>query len=225
VNSVWAKTKMQGQLVAGQWVEVSMEHLATPVQLNGFVLSLRPSEVLLTFPELLTPPCGLESEGQATFRYSNQSGAHTATGHIVRVASGPPVTVTFERLASVDRGQKRSPLPAFANLPVSVQVVTSSVASSIGRQDGRGCTQKLNADGMLLETTLLLAVGDVLRLVVTAGHGRAGRLLHGRVVRSFELEPKNERPLGVGVEFFHETESDRAAWLQFAAEFQGQARR
>ena len=203
-----------------------MDDLHTPVQLNGFVLSWRTSEVLLTFPELIAPPRGLESEGQATFRYSNQFGSHTATGHIVRVASGPPVTVTFERLAKVDGGQKRGQLQAFVNVPVSVQVITSSVASSIGRQDGRAHTQKLSTDGMLLETTLLLAVGDVLRLVVlTDPEPAQGRVLHGRVVRSFELDQKSERPFGVGVEFVHETEGDRIAWVQFAAEFRGPARR
>ena len=56
------KGNMEGQLVAGQWVEVSMEDLQTPVLLSGFVLSMRPSEVLLTFPDLLAPPQGLESE-------------------------------------------------------------------------------------------------------------------------------------------------------------------
>jgi hypothetical protein len=92
---------MESQLVAGQWVEVSMEDLQTPVLLSGFVLSMRPSEVLLTFPELLAPPKGLESEAQATVRYSTQSGQFTAIGQILRVAAGPPVTVTFKRLSPI----------------------------------------------------------------------------------------------------------------------------
>ena len=65
---------MESQLVAGQWVEVSMEDLQIPVLLSGFVLSMQPSGVLLTFPELLAPPKGLEFEAEATLRYSNRSG-------------------------------------------------------------------------------------------------------------------------------------------------------
>ena len=125
---------MEGQLVAGQWVEVSMEDLRPPVQLSGFVLSLRQSEMLLTFPELVAPPSGLESECLATLRYSNRYGFHTATGHVVRVASGPPVTVTFERLAQVETDQRRAFYRAAIRVPVSVEVVTTSVPSSFGQQ-------------------------------------------------------------------------------------------
>ena len=162
---------MQGQLVAGQWVEVSMEDLHTPVQLNGFVLSLRTSEVLLTFPELLAPPSGLESEGRATLRFSNQAGLHTAIGHIVRVASGPPVTVTFERLGGVASDLRRVSSRPSTNLCVSVRVMASSVSSSVGQGESRGYAQTMSDDGMLLQTSVLLAVGDVVRLSVPVGDG------------------------------------------------------
>jgi hypothetical protein len=209
---------MHRQLVAGQWVEVSMEDLQTPVQLNGFVLSLRPSEVLLTFPELLAPPIGLESEGRATLRYSNQFGLQTTIGHIVRVASGPPVTVTLERLEGVITGQQRGSSRALANLPVSVQVKTSSVSSSVGQGEWRGYAETVNGDGMLLQTALLLAVGDVVGVAVPSG-GEATNawVLQGRVIRVTQLELQGERPFGVQIDFLHESLDERDRWLRFVA--------
>jgi PilZ domain len=214
---------MESQLVAGQWVEVSMEDLQHPVLLSGFVLSLRPSEVLLTFPELLSPPKGLESEAQATVRYSNQSGQFTAVGNILRVAAGPPVTVTFKRLAPLGADPRRIPIRTAARLPVSVRVVTSSVASSLGQEDMPGWTENLSASGMLLGTSLLLAIGDVLRLAVS--HGAECTVMHGRVIRVHESEDRAQSQFGVGVELVHGSEVERQRWLVFLARLQGQQRR
>ena len=200
-----------------------MEDLQTPVLLSAFVLSLRPSEVLLTFPELLAPPKGLEFEAQATLRYRNHSGRHTAIGHILRVAAGPPVTVTFKRPAPLGTDPRQSPVRTAARLPVSVHVVTSSVASSLGQEDTPDSTENLSASGMLLGTSLLLAVGDFLRLVVS--HGAEGAVVHGRVIRVHESEDREQGQFGVGVEFVHETEAERERWLTFLARFQGRERR
>jgi hypothetical protein len=214
---------MESQLVAGQWVEVSMEDLQTPVLLTGFVLSLRPSEVLLTFPELLVPPKGLESEAQATVRYKNQAGQFTAVGQILRVAAGPPVTVTFKRLSPMGADPRRAPIRTAVRLPVSVRVVTSSVTSSLGQQDRPGWTENISSTGILLGTSLLLAVGDVLRLAVS--HGTEGVVVHGRVIRVQESEAKEQAQFGVGVELAHPSEADRQRWFAFLARFQNQQRR
>ena len=198
-----------------------MEDLQTPVLLSGFVLSMRPSEVLLTFPELLAPPKGLESEAQATVRYNNRAGQFTAIGQIQRVAAGPPVTVTFKRLAP--RGSDLRPIRTAARLPVSVRVITSSVASSLGQDDMPCLTENLSVGGMFLGTSLLLAVGDVLRLTVS--NGIEGQVVHGRVIRVHECEDKEQARFGVGVEFVYAEEAERKCWLAFFARFQRQERR
>lgn len=200
-----------------------MEDLQTPVLLSGFVLSMRPSEVLLTFPELLVPPQGLESEAQATVRYSTQSGQYTAIGQILRVAAGPPVTVTFKRLSPTGTDPRRIPIRTAARLPVSVRVVTSSVASSLGQEDMPGWTENLSSTGMLLATSLLLAVGDVLRLAVSLGAEVA--LVHGRVTRVQESEDKKGGRFGVGVEIVSSGDSERARWLVFLERVQRQERK
>jgi hypothetical protein len=200
-----------------------MEDLQTPVLLSGFVLSLRPSEVLLTFPELLAPPRGLESEAQATVRYSNQAGRFVAIGHILRVATGPPVTVTFKRLSPMGADPRRAPIRTAAKLPVSVRVVTSSVTSSLGQEDMPGWTENLSSTGILLGTSLLLAVGDVLRLAVS--HGTEGVVVHGRVIRVHESEDNAQARFGVGVELAHPGEVDRQRWFSFLARFLNQERR
>ena len=200
-----------------------MEDLQSPVLLSGFVLSLRPSEVLLTFPELLAPPKGLESEAQATVRYSNQSGQFTAVGQIQRVAAGPPVTVTFNRLSQLGADPRRAPIRIAARMPVSVRVVTSSVASSLGQEDMPGWTENVSSSGILLGTSLLLAVGDVLRLAVC--HGAESVVVHGRVIRVHENEDKEQAQFGVGVELVHPSEADRQRWFTFLARFQSRERR
>ena len=217
------KSNMESQLVAGQWVEVSMEDLQIPVLLSGFVLSMRPSEVLLTFPELLAPPMGLESEAQATVRYNNRAGQFTAIGQIQRVAAGPPVTVTFKRLSARGSDPLSRPIRTAARLPVSVRVVTSSVTSSLGQHDMPGWTENLSLSGMLISTSLLLAVGDVLHLAVR--YGVEGPVVNGRVIRVHECEDRAQARFGVGVEFVHADEGERKCWLAFLARFQGQERR
>jgi hypothetical protein len=214
---------MESQLVTGQWVEVSMEDLQTPVLLSGFVLSMRPSEVLLTFPELLAPPKGLEFEAEATLHYSNRSGQYTAIGHIMRVAAGPPVTVTFKQLAPIGRDPRRSPLRTAANLSVSVRVVSSSVSSSLGQEDMPGSTENVSASGLLLVMSLLLAVGDVVRLLVS--HGPESVVVHGRVIRVYESENKERGQFGVGIEFVHEDAAEQEGWRAFLACFHRRERK
>lgn len=194
-----------------------MEDLQTPVFLSGFVLGMRPSEVLLTFPELLAPPKGLEFEAEATLRYSNRSGQYTAIGHILRVASGPPVTVTFKRLALAESDPWRSPLRTAANLPVLVRVVTSSVSSSLGQEDMPGSTDNVSATGLLLMMSLLLAVGDVVRLLVSKGSESV--VVQGRVIRVYESEHRERGQFGVGIAFMHEDEAERENWQAFLAHF------
>ena len=190
-----------------------MEELPTPVLLNGFVLSLRPSEVLLTFPELLEPPEGLESEPQATVRYSNASGSFVAMGIIVRVASGPPVTVTFKRLVPAGSGPRRPQARSTAVFPVSLHIVRSRVEPAGGLDEISGIAQDISDRGMLLKTSVLLAVGDLVRLVACDEPDQVE--VHGRVVRVFEGEVKGQ--FGVGIEFLFGTDDERERWACFAA--------
>jgi hypothetical protein len=183
---------------------------------------MQPSEVLLTFPELPMPPQGLEFEAEATLRYGNRSGHYTAIGRILRVAAGPPVTVTFKRLARAESDTRRSPMRTSASLPVSVRVVTSSVSSSLGQEDMPGVTENVSTNGILLATSLLLAVGDVVRLLVS--NGAEDSVVHGRVIRVSEGENKGRGQFVMGIELAHEDEVEREGWLAFLAHFQRRER-
>jgi hypothetical protein len=208
-----ARGNLEGQLVPGQWVEVSIERLPTPVLLNGFVLSLRPSEVLLTFPELLEPPEELESEAQASVHYSNASGSFVAMGIIVRVASGPPVTVTFKRLVPAGSEPRRPQVRSPAVFPVSLHIVCSRVEPPDGLDGISGMVQEVSDSAMLLKTSVLLAVGDRVRLVPRDEPDPVG--VQGRVVRVFEDEGKGQ--FGVGIELIFKDDEERERWLRFAA--------
>lgn len=195
-----------------------MEDLPVPILLHGFVLSLRPSEVLLTFPELPGPPQGLESEAQATLRYDSQAGQVTALGRILRVASGPPVTVTFKRLVPMVSDPRRSLVRTSANLPVSVRVLSSSVNASVSQEEIPSMTQNLSSSGMLISTSLLLAVGDLLRLRVQNGGNQVD--VRGRVSRVFENENPTAARFGVGIELVPDSDGERESWMDFLGEFQ-----
>jgi hypothetical protein len=69
----------------------------------------------------------------------------------------------------------------------------------------------------------LLAVGDVLRLVVTLGS--EGVVVHGRVIRVQESEDKKQGQFGVGVEIANASDTERARWLAFVARVQRQERK
>jgi hypothetical protein len=214
---------MVSQLVAGQWVEVSMQDLRTPVLLSGFVLGLQPRGVLLTFPELLAPPEGLDIEAHATLCYRNHSGRHTAVGHILRVVAGPPVTVTFKHPVPMTTDPRRLPVRTAARLPVSLHLVFPSASPPPGQEDLHGSTENLGASGAFVWTSRLLAVGDVLRLAVSLGAESA--VVRGRVVRIVESEDGEDHRFGVGVEFVHATETERECWLAFLARLQSRDRR
>lgn len=199
-----------------------MEDLPTPMCLSGFVLRSRAGELLLTFPELPAPPKGLESEGQATLRYSNHGGQFSAVAQIQRVSSGPPVTVTFKRVAGLGMDARRAPVRVAARLPVVVRAVSSSVATSVGQIDGDGWTDDLSASGLLLSTSLLLAVGDVLHLRVSFDDSIE---VYGRVVRVHESDSGEHGRFGVGVELHPKSEAERQSWLGFAGRLQNRSRR
>jgi hypothetical protein len=81
-----------------------------------------------------------------------------------------------------------------------------------------GWTENLSSNGMLLGTSLLLAIGDVLRLAVA--YGADGTVVHGRVIRVQESEAKEQAQFGVGVELVHASEAGRQQWLGFLTRFQ-----
>jgi hypothetical protein len=204
------KGSKEGQLVAGQWVEVSIEGLHAPVLLSGFVLSLRPNEVLLTFPELLEPPEGLEAEAHASVRYSNLSGSFIARGPIVRVASGPPVTVTFKRLLASPAELRQAAARSSALFPVSMQILSSRVEASVGLDGVSGMAQLQSERRLLLKTSLLLAVGDSVRLVAS---DEPEVCVQGRVVTVSESEGQ----FSVGIDLNSDGPANRERWLHFTA--------
>jgi hypothetical protein len=84
-----------------------------------------------------------------------------------------------------------------------------------------GWTENVSETGMLLATSLLLAVGDVLRLALSSGLD--GVVVRGRVTRVQEGEDKKQ--FGVGVEIANVSDTERARWVAFVARIQRQERR
>jgi hypothetical protein len=86
-----------------------------------------------------------------------------------------------------------------------------------------GWSENVSETGMLLATSLLLAVGDVLRLALSSGPESVE--VNGRVTRVQESEDKNRGQFRVGVEIANASDTERARWVAFVARVQRQERK
>jgi len=216
---------MEGQLVTGQWVELLAGDPASLQRLSGFVLSLRPAEMLITFPDLLDVPAWLESGADVTIRHGSHFGQHTGQVRILRVAVGPPPSVVLERLTQVETEQRRRCYRVPACLPLSIRVTESLRKELVGQEEPRGRTRNISASGILVETGLPVTVGDVVELTVLGlGLGLATsqprHVILGRVVRVEALDTSSRRSKGVAVELVPESDQSKTQWAQFAIELQ-----
>jgi Tfp pilus assembly protein PilZ len=211
---------MEGQLVTGQWVEILAGDPATATCLSGFVLSLRPTEMLITFPDLLELPAWLESGGEVRVRHASHFGQHSGLVRILRVAAGPPPSLVLERLTHVETEQRRRSVRHAACLPVSIRVVASKRKQQIGLQEARARTRNLSASGLLIETSLLLRVGEIVELTLAEVDPglvlRPDRFaIRGKVVRVDALGTSPRRAQGAAVELVPDNEASRTKWAQF----------
>ena len=215
---------MEGQLVTGQWVDVLAGDPASPQHLSGFVLSLRPTEMLITFPDLLDVPAWLESGADVTIRHGSHFGRHTGQVRILRVAVGPPPSVVLERMTQMETEQRRRCYRVPACLPLSIRVTESTRKELVGQEEARARTRNVSASGILVETALPVTVGDIVELTVS-GLGlepatlQTRYVIQGRVVRVEALDSSSRRSKGIAVELVPEYDQ-KIQWAQFAIELQ-----
>jgi hypothetical protein len=94
---------------------------------------------------------------------------------------------------------------------VALHIVRSRVAALSGPDGIQGTAQNLSHKTMILHTSLLLAVGDTLRLEL--GDGADSVAVHGRVIR-VERDSRGLTDFGVGVELAHETDDECRRWIE-----------
>jgi hypothetical protein len=209
------------KLVPGQWAEILPDGSAVP--LRGFVFSLRPGEVIFTFPDLPARPEGLEAGHGAQVRYASRTGRHTGHAGILRVASGPPVTAALQRPVMVETEQRREYPRVSVRLPATLAAGAESVPAAGGRSDGRARIRNLGAGGMLVETSLPLAAGDEVDLTVPESArsvARRARHVTGKVLR-VEKGAEGKRAARVaGVEFSFTSDDERDAWARLVLALQ-----
>jgi hypothetical protein len=203
------------QLVLGQWAEVFANGSLTP--LHGFVFSLRPGEVLFTFPDLLAAPDGLEAGHDVVVRYAGGSGRHTGHAAILRVAGGPPVTAALQRLVRVETEQRRRFSRLSVRLPATLAARDESPQEVSEESDAQASVRNLSAGGVSVETSLLLAAGDGVNLTVPEKArtvAKNARQVAGKVLR-VEKSGKRKRASRVAsVEFSFTSDDERNAWAQ-----------
>jgi hypothetical protein len=206
-------------LVLGQWAEIFPNGSVTP--LRGFVFSLRPGEVLFTFPDLLTCPEGLESGHEAVVRYASGSGRHTGHAAILRVASGPPVTVALQRLVRVETEQRRQFPRIRVRLPATLAAREEQAPG--GKGDARARIRDLGAGGISVETSLPLAAGDGVNLTVPEPARtltRNARQVAGKVLRVEKSAKGKRAPRVASVEFSFTSDDERDAWARLVLALQ-----
>jgi PilZ domain len=203
------------QLVLGQWVEIFPNGSLVP--LRGFVFSLRPGEVLFTFPDLPTSPEELEAGHEAVVRYSSGTGRHTGHAAILRVASGPPVTAAFQRLVRVETEQRRQYPRVSVRLPATLAAGAESTQLAGGQNDERARICDLGAGGISVETSLPLTAGDGVDLTLpeaTRTAARRARHVTGRVLRVEKSAERKRAARVASVEFSFTSDDERDAWAQ-----------
>ena len=203
------------QLVLGQWVEIFPNGSLVP--LRGFVFSLRPGEVLFTFPDLPTSPEGLEAGHEAVVRYSSGTGRHTGHAAILRVASGPPVTAAFQRLVRVETEPRRQYPRVSVRLPATLAAGAESTQLAGGQNDERARICDLGAGGISVETSLPLTAGDGVDLTLpeaTRTAARRARHVTGRVLRVEKSAERKRAARVASVEFSFTSDDERDAWAQ-----------
>jgi hypothetical protein len=214
-------TTLDAQLVLGQWAEIFPNGSVTP--LRGFVFSLRPGEVLFTFPDLLASPEGLESGHEAVVRYASGTGRHTGHAAILRVANGPPVTVALQRLVRVETEQRRQFPRISARLPATLAAGEESAQAAGEQSDARARIRNLGAGGISVETSLPLAAGDGVNLIVPEPPrtvARHARRVAGKVLRVEKSAKSKRAPRVASVEFSFTSDDERDAWAQLVLALQ-----
>ena len=216
------KAAQDTQLVLGQWAEIFANGSVTP--LRGFVFSLRPGEVLFTFPDLASCPKGLEAGHDVVVRYASGRGRHTGHAAILRVANGPPVTVAFQRLVRVESEQRRNYPRVNIRLPATLAAGEESAQAAGGKSDERARIHNLGAGGILVETSLPVVAGDGVDLVVpepakvtAAGHSRH---VAGKVLRVEESAERKRAARVASVEFSFASDDERDAWARLVLALQ-----
>jgi hypothetical protein len=203
------------QLVLGQWAEIFANGSLTP--LHGFVFSLRPGEVLFTFPDLLAAPDGLEAGHDVVVRYASGSGRHTGHAAILRVSGGPPVTAALQRLVRVETEQRRRFSRLSVRLPATLAAGDESRQAAGEQSDARASVRNLGAGGVSVEASLPLAAGYGVNLTVPEKArtvAKNARQVAGKVLR-VEKSGKRKRASRVAsVEFSFTSDDERNAWAQ-----------
>jgi hypothetical protein len=215
------KIAQDTRLVLGQWAEIFANGSLSP--LRGFVFSLRPGEVLFTFPDLATSPEGLEAGHDVVVRYASGTGRHTGHATILRVANGPPVTAAFQRLVRVETEQRRNYPRVSVRMPATLAAGEESTQAAGGRSDERARIRNLGAGGILVETSLPLAAGDGVDLTVP-DPARTQAMNPRRVtgmVRRVEKSAERKRAARVAsVEFSFTSDDERDAWARLVLALQ-----
>jgi hypothetical protein len=209
------------QLVLGQWAEIFPNGSLVP--LRAFVFSLRPGEVLFTFPDLPTSPEGLEAGHEAVVRYASGTGRHTGHAAILRVASGPPVTAALQRLGRVETEQRRQYPRVSVRLPATLAANAESSQPAGGQSDARARIRNLGAGGISVETSLPLTAGDGVDLTVP-GPARTvatnPRHVTGRVIRVEKGAERKRAARVASVEFSFTSDDERDAWARLVLSLQ-----
>jgi hypothetical protein len=211
------KIAQEAQLVAGQWAEILTARSATP--LHGFVFSIRPGEVLFTFPDLAACPSGLEPGRGLVVCYAGRTGRHTAQTAILRVAKGPPVTVAVQHLSNVATEQRRRYPRVSLKIPATLVAAQSSGQAAAPQSDERARIRNLGVGGMLLETSLSLAAGDSVNVTLpessrAVARHNGSRQVIGKVLRVEKTAEGRRKPKVASVEFSFNSDDERDGWAQ-----------
>ena len=208
------RTDPSAQLVPGQWAEIQIIGASSP--LRGFVFSLRPSEILFTFPEVADFPIGLEPGRSVVVSYWGRTGRHTGHATVLRAAKGPPVTVAIQHPKHIEFEPRRR-FPRVSLQAPSTMKAGQSEEETAPQSDERARIRDFGASGLLLETSLALAEGDAVNVTLPDSNRMAAqgaRQVKGKVLRVEKIGVGRRRPHVASVQFSFDSDDERDVWAR-----------
>jgi hypothetical protein len=212
------------QVLVGQAVELDIVGATPPSRVMGVVIAIPPREVLLSLASGAVAPPALLPGVEVDLSFTTSLGLHQARTTVLRVAPGRTVAVAVDRFENVRTSQRRQFFRVPASL-VTVLVVGSTRATTVGKEDARALSQDLSGGGMRVDTVLQLLVGDRVKVTVETPRGLRKYLpdtlsAEANVVRVEQVIRRNRKMWSIGMQFIFTTESERDRWVQLTFDLQ-----
>jgi hypothetical protein len=205
------------QPAIGQWVELTLPRDDPDRRISAVVIAAPPGELVVALAGGAEIPPAVRPASPVIATFVTAAGLLQSRTSVLRVSQGSQGTVALAQFAPVETIQRRQFFRISASLLVRLNVL--GPPGTEPSQDPQAVSLDISAGGLRADTTLALAEGDRLGIVVQTPRGMRGALppdliCEGEVVRVQMVKRRNRQLVCVGIKFVFEAERERARWVQ-----------